>query len=181
MIYATVILAAFCTAGYADGANQDRISKLLHDHIVVKTTEKLDSNEAGDVTQVTTTEYSKTAMSQRVVEQKKRDKEGVLRVTSLTRTTEITDTAGGRSTITEKLVREGGDLVVDQTTDCQQTPARNITTVKRRNKDGNLVPVSRTTVSMDADGIKTVMVERPDKKGVLCVRQITTECLASAK
>ena len=165
-------LAVACNIAYAADLDQAAPDNFVKDHIVVKTSERMDSDAEGTVTQVTTTDYSYTTITQRTVERKKRDKEGILRVVGLTRTTDVKDTKGGRSSMVESLVIEGGELVVDRINDCQRTPTGSITTVKGKNQNGELAVKSRRTVSKNDTGLTTTTVETPDRAGTLVMRQI---------
>lgn len=165
-------LAVACNIAYAIDVDPAPSEQFVKDHVAVKTSETMDSDAEGTVTQVTTTDYSYTTITQRTVERKKRDKQGVLRVVGLTRTTDVKDTKGGRSSMVESLVIEGGELVVDRINDCQQTPTGSITTVKGKNQNGELAVKSRRTVSKNDTGLTTTTVETPDRAGTLVMRQI---------
>jgi hypothetical protein len=145
MIYSLIAVLILVGLTYAaEEGNEDWLNK----HAVIITTEKVEQDGSGNVKSIKVTKDTTVYIKQVMVETRKPDKDGNIKISS--RTTTSTDALGGSVVVNESMV--AGKLVMTSVTVVEVTPDGNITTTSTRNKAGAMVPISKTISAVKKNG-----------------------------
>jgi len=160
-------------------AADERPEIWIAEHTVPRTQETIVRNANGGIESITVTRELVLTVKQRYVETRRTNEDGVLRLAEQSQTTEVVDTLGGKAVVTERNKEDRPGLRVTDVVDIRKAASGvSVTSVFKRDGDGELELVSQTTREVGDDDSVITTVEKQDPaslNGRLRIESVTSE------